>query len=171
MALTTVPGKLLTETGDFVFGNAAITTSLTANTLSHSGLAFTYGENIDQLIVFTRSLLLVSEWIDVNINSSALPSGSYMIQLYANDISAGGTNSEEYYTGTLSWYSGITNSPIALPTDEIVLHRAGGSVEGGLALRTFRSPNTDPDHLKLQIFANYENTSVSNYVFKFRRML
>lgn len=171
MALTTVPGKLLSDTGDFTFGNASVTTSLTANTLSHSGLSFTYGANIDQLTVFTRSLTLVTDWIDVGINSTDLPSGSYLLQLYANDVSSGGTNINEFYTGMMSWYSGVTDSPVALPTDEIVLHRAGGSVEGGIALRTYRSPIAEPDKLKLQIFANYGSSSVSNYVFKFRRML
>lgn len=171
MALTTVPGTLLSTTGNFTFGNANVTTFFSTNTLAHSGLSFTDGQNIDQLTTFTKSLTLTTDWQDVGIYASHLSNGTYAIQLYANDMAAGGTNINEYYSGILSWYSGTTNSPEALPTDEIVLHRAGGSVEGGLYLRTFRSPNTDPQALKLQIYANYGSVSASNYVFKFRRMI
>ena len=171
MSLTTVPGSLLTANGNFTFGNANVTTSLTATELKHSGLTFTYGNNIDQLTVFTRPLQLTTEWQDVGISQVDLATGSYAIQLYANDIAAGGTNNNEYYTGVLSWYNGTTDSPLALPTDEIPLHRAGGSVEGGLGLRTFRTPNASGLGLKLQIYSHYASLSVSNYVFKFRRLI
>ena len=166
MALTTVPGQLLSSTGDFTFANANITT-----TLVHHGLTFTDGQNIDQLTTVTSSLLLTHEWSDTGIHSNMLSNGTYALQLYANDVAAGGTNVNEYYSGMLSWYAGTTNSPEALPTDEIVLHRAGGSVEGGLYLRTYRSPNTEPLALRLQIYSNYASVSSSNYVFKFRRMI
>lgn len=171
MSLTRVPGPLLNTTGNFTFGNANVTANFTTSNLTHSGLTFTYGVNVDQITVFTKSLTLTTEWADVGINSTDLVTGMYAIQLYANDVSAGGTNINEYYAGMLSWYDGPTDSPIALPTDEIQLHRSGGSTEGGLGLRTFRSPTADPAHLKLQIYSNYGATSASNYVFKFRRMI
>jgi len=171
MALTTVPGVLLNPTANYDFGNAVVANAFSSNTVQHSGLIFTDGQNVDQLATFTRTMTLTTDWQDVGINAASLSSGTYAIQLYSNDVSAGGTNINEYYSGILSWYSGTTNSPVALPTDEIPLHRAGASVEGGLGLRTFRSPTADPDHLKLQIYSNYGSTGASNYVFKFRRLI
>jgi hypothetical protein len=171
MALTTVPGVLLNPTANYDFGNANVSNAFSSNTVQHSGLIFTDGQNIDQLTTFTRTLTLSTDWQDVGIKAGDLVSGTYAIQLYANDISAGGTNNNEYYSGTLSWFSGVTDSPVALPTDEIPLHRAGGSIEGGLGIRTFRSPSANPDHLRLQIYSNYNATGASNYVFKFRRLI
>lgn len=94
--------------------------------------------------------------------------GTYILQLYANDVGAGGSNNNEYYTGLMSWYSGTTNSSMELPTDEITLHRAGGSGNGDLFLRTYRS---NGGNLKLQIYSNEVTNSSSSYVFKFRRFI
>ena len=71
----------------------------------------------------------------------------------------------------MSWYSGDTDSALELPTDEIVLHRAGGSGDGALYLRTYRTPTIDINNLKLQIYSNTANASAANYVFKFRRII
>lgn len=91
--------------------------------------------------------------------------------MYANDISVGGANNKEYYSGIMSWFSGDTDSSVELPTDEIVLHRAGASSDAGMYLRTFRTENGNPDNLKLQIYSNTANPSAANYVFKFRRVI
>jgi hypothetical protein len=141
------------------------------NTVQHNGLAFTSGTNIDQLLTFTKSLTLTTDWQDTGIKNTDLATGSYIVQLYANDLSAGGTNINEYYSGTMSWYSGATDSSLELPTDEIVLHRAGGSGSAGLYLRTYRSPSNNADALKLQIYSNQANASSANYIFKFRRLI
>lgn len=142
-----------------------------AGTLTHTGLSPSIGTNLDQVLTWTKSLTLTTDWQDTGIRSTDLTTGTYLVQLYANDIGAGGTNNNEYYSGWLSWYEGNTDSAVTLPTDEIQLHRAGASGEGGLYLRTFRTMSSDPDNLKLQIYANYANTSSSNYVFKFRRII
>lgn len=121
-----------------------------------------------QLISISKSLTLTTDWQDTGISGTDLATGTYVIQLFANDAPGGGTNNNEYYSGTMSWYSGATNSSTEMPTDEILLHRAGGSGEGELYLRTYRTPG---GVLKLQVFANVANASASNYMFKFRRMI
>lgn len=141
------------------------------NLISHTGLVPTEGTNVDQLKTITKSLTLTTDWQDTGIKGTDLATGTYVVQLFANDLGSGGTNNNEYYSGTLSWYSGDTNSALELPTDEVVLHRAGASGDGALYLRTYRTPTADPDNLKLQIYSNTANASASNYVFKFRRMI
>lgn len=121
-----------------------------------------------EAITITKSLTLTTEWQDTGITGPDLASGSYMVQLYANDITAGGTNINEYYTGSMSWYSGATSSDTELPTDEIVLHRAGAGSDGALYLRTYRS---NGGFLRLQVYANQPNVSAANYVFKFKRLI
>jgi hypothetical protein len=139
--------------------------------LSHKGLVLTEGNKIDQVLSITKTLTLTTDWQDTGIDSTDLETGTYIVQLYANDTGSGGTNSNEYYSGTMSWYSGQTNSSLELPTDEIVLHRAGGSGDGAMYLRTYRTPLADPSDLKLQIYSNTASASSSNYVFKFRKMI
>jgi hypothetical protein len=129
------------------------------------------GTGIDQLLTITKTLTLSTDWQDTGIKSADLATGTYLVQLFANDVGSGGTNSNEYYSGTMSWYSGDTNSALEMPTDEITLHRAGGSGDGALYLRTYRTVSSNPDNLKLQIYSNTANASASNYVFKFRRMI
>jgi len=129
------------------------------------------GAAIDPLTTITKSLTLTTDWQNTGISYTDLSTGTYLVQLYANDTGAGGSNSNEYYSGTMSWYAGATNSSVELPTDEIPLHRAGQSSEGGLYLRTFRSTSESGANLKLQIYANMANSSASNYVFKFRKMI
>lgn len=138
-------------------------------TITHGGIVLTSGSNIDQLTTITKTLTLESDWIDTGISGTDLATGTYAVQLYANDISSGGSNNNEYYSGVMSWYAGGTSSSSELPTDEIVLHRAGASGDGSLYLRTFRS-NT-ASNLKLQIYSNQDNASSANYVFKFRRII
>jgi hypothetical protein len=120
---------------------------------------------------FTKSLTLSTDWQDTGIAYNDLATGTYLVQLYANDISSGGTNNNEYYSGVLSWYASSTSSSLEIPTDELVLHRAGGSGEGGLYLRTYRSSVVENTNLKLQIYSNTSNASSANYVFKFRKMI
>lgn len=139
-------------------------------TLTHGGLDFASGTAVDQLMTITKTLTLISDWSDTGISGEDLATGTYIVQLYANDTNAGGTNSNEYYTGIMGWYSGSTSSSAELPTDEIVLHRVGAGGEGALYLRTQRSNNNNGP-LKLQIYSNTDNASSSNYVFKFRRMI
>ncbi len=162
-----IADETLPLTGGTITGNVEIT-----GTFQHGGgLILSAGTAIDQVAIFTKALTLTTDWSDVGINNTDLETGTYVIQLYANDLSSGGTNNNEYYSGTMSWYSGSTNSALALPTDEIALHRAGASGEGSLYLRTYRTETADPLHLKLQMYSNTPTDSDSNYVFKFRRLV
>ena len=134
--------------------------------LSHKGLAITDGTEIDQLKTFTKTLTpTIDTWYDTGISGTDLASGIYIISFNVNDAAYGGTHYNETYTGTLSWYSGSTNSS---NSDEILLHRSGDNPGSGtIYLRTLRNVSGT---LKLQI---YSNSSVTNYpyVFKFRRFM
>lgn len=143
--------------------------SLFGGQITHSGLNPSTGTNIDQITTRTQNITLIQDWIDTGISDGDLATGTYFVQLYANDAGSGGSNVNEYYSGTLSWYAGSAASADSLPTDEIPLHRAGGGSNGGLYLRTYRPSTSGP--IKLQIFSNTANASASNYVFKFRRVI
>jgi len=134
--------------------------------LSHTGLAITSGNEIDQIKTISQSLTLTSNtWTDTNISGTSLTSGIYMFSVGVDDKDDGGTHYNETYTGTLSWYSGTTNSD---KSDEIQLHRSGKNPgTGTIYLRTIR---TSSSYLKLQI---YSDTSINGYtyVFKFRRFM
>lgn len=162
--------------GDLVFGELAINyadgklyyKSSDGNTVVYFQAANVSGGGLDQVTTITKALTLGTDWQDTGISGSDIVTGTYIVQLFANDSASGGTNSNEYYSGTLSWYSGTTTSSLEMPTDEIVLHRAGAGGEGALYLRTFRASTGG---LKLQIYSNTPNASAANYVFKFRRMI
>ena len=136
--------------------------------LSHNGLAITSGNEIDQIKTISSSLTLTSDtWTDTTISGTDLASGIYMFSVGVNDsVDAGGTHSNETYTGTLSWYSGTTNSD---KSDEIQLHRSGENPGSGtIYLRTTRTPSEGT--LKLQIYSDKSITNYS-YEFKFRRFM
>ncbi len=164
-------GGDLNVDGTFNAGTIAVDDIEISGTITHQGLVPSDGTNIDQIMTYTRSLRLLTDWQDVGINAGNLVTGTYIVQLYAHDTGAGGTNNNEYYSGIMSWYQGDTNSSEQMPTDEIPLHRAGGSSDGNLYLRTFRTASADPNNLKLQIYSNIEAASAANYVFKFRRVI
>ena len=132
---------------------------------------FLTSSGLDTITTITKSITMTTDWQDTGIKSTDLVTGTYIVQLIANDTGSGGTNNNEYYSGTMSWYSGDTNSALEMPTDEIPLHRAGGSGDGALYLRTYRTATANPDNLKLQIYSNTANASAANYVFKFRRII
>lgn len=122
-----------------------------------------------EIITFNKSLLLENNWIDTGISGTDLTTGTYVIQLYANDASSGGSNIKEYYSGIVSWFSGTTNSTVDMANDEIPLHRSGESSTPSIYLRTYRS--VLPNIIKLQIFSTVSNSSNSTYVFKFRKFI
>lgn len=161
--------------GDLAYGELAINYSdgklyfkTSNNSIAQFVSAGSEGVEVDQTKTITKAITLSTDWQDVGISGTDLATGTYVVQLYANDSSAGGLNSNEYYSGTMSWYSGTTFTSAELPSDEIPLHRAGASSDAGLYLRTYRTNNGT---LKLQIYSNYANASSSNYVFKFRRLI
>ena len=161
--------------GDLAYGELAINYAdgklyfkTSTNAIAEFVSSTSEGLSIDQVKTITKSLTLTTDWQDTGISGTDLATGTYVMQLFANDSSAGGYNSNEYYSGTISWYSGTTFTSVELPSDEITLHRAGASSDAGLYLRTYRTNNGT---LKLQIYSNYANASSSNYVFKFRRLI
>jgi hypothetical protein len=164
-------GNQVLHAGNYTSYALPLTGGTLTGTLSHTGLVSTDGTNVDQTKTITKSITMTTDWQDTGIKSTDLATGTYVVQLIANDTGSGGTNNNEYYSGTMSWYSGDTNSALEMPTDEIVLHRAGGSGDGALYLRTYRTPTANPDNLKLQIYSNTANASAANYVFKFRRII
>jgi hypothetical protein len=139
------------------------------NTVSHSGLIMTQGTNVDQYYELNINLQITDEWQDTPIKSTALPTGTYIVQVFANDNTVGGQHYNETYSGLMSWYSSDTDSTIF---DEIVLHRAGrGPGSGVLFLRVQRTETSNSDDLKLQISGTIQTSSAVLYTFKFRRML
>ncbi|NDG29662.1 hypothetical protein EB118_06160 [bacterium] len=145
------------------------TSNVTFNTVQHSGLVMTQGTNIDQYYELNINMQITDEWQDTPIKSTALPTGTYIVQVFANDNSVGGQHYNETYSGLMSWYSSDTDSTIF---DEIVLHRAGrGPGSGVLFLRVQRTETSNSDDLKLQISGTIQTASSVLYTFKFRRML
>lgn len=122
----------------------------------------------DPITTITTSLVLSTEWENTGISGQDLETGTYAVQIYANDISNGGSNSNEYYSGIMSWYAGDTNG---VESDEIALHRAGASADGNLYLRTKRTLFSDPLDLILEVRSNIPTVSSNNYVFRFRRLI
>lgn len=150
----------ITLTGD-VSGNVSIDGSNNVSIEVQSNTP-----QVGEIITITKSLTLDDDWQDVGISGTDLETGSYVIQLFANDAGAGGLNTNEYYTGYMSWFSGSTTESLELPNDEIVLHRAGGGSDAGLYIRTLRT-----NELRMQIYSNVANVNDANYVFKFRKMI
>lgn len=115
------------------------------------------------LTTITKNLNISTTWIDTGISGTDLATGSYMIQLSGMASSTGFWY--EIFTGTMSWYSGSTNST---DTDEILLHKAGhASNNKAIYLRTVRQASGS---MKLQIASSHA-LGASNYTFKFRNLI
>jgi hypothetical protein len=138
-------------------------------TIQHNGLVMSSGTNVDQLYTVADTLTLTTSWQDTSINAAELSTGSYVVQVYADDHGVNGTQYSTYYTGMMSWFATNTNET---SSDEIVLHRAGhASNSGVLFLRVLRTSGPDTADLKLQIAGNTNNSGTSTYTFKFRRLI
>jgi hypothetical protein len=160
----------VTNNGNSTSNAISITNSGTALTVTgkvtHGGLIPTAGTNIDQIYTTTKSLTLTPSWQATGISGTALTTGSYMVQIIANDLASGGEQVNTYYTGAMSWYSGATGET---SYNEIVLHRAGGAQgRGNIFLRVAEAATGT---LSMQIAGTTTNTGVSNYIFSFRRMI
>lgn len=113
--------------------------------------------------VITKNLNIGSSWVDTGITGTNLGTGSYMVQISGMATTTGLWY--EIFTGTMSWYSGATNST---DTDEILLHKAGhASTNRTLYLRTIR---VSSGTMKLQIASN-ATLGASDYTFKFRKLI
>ena len=151
----------------YVGGNATVNGNETVNgTLTHNGLVMTAGGNVDQIYSSTRLLTLTTDWQATGISGSALTTGSYIVQILANDTVTGGGEVNTYYTGVMSWYGGQTGEN---SYNEIVLHRAGAAEgAGNIFLRVYE---VNGGTLSLQIAGTTNNIGASNYTFSFRRMI
>jgi hypothetical protein len=166
-----INGTLFDGTADIIteFWGTARNFTIGSTTISVDGSGdyeWSLGDLGSETITIEKTLTLQNIWQDTGISGEDLETGAYTIQLYANDIDTGGFNNNEFYTGTMSWFSGPTSESLETPNDEIVLHRAGGGSDAGIFLRTLRSNN-----LKLQIFSNIENTNPSEYSFRFKKLI
>ena len=81
--------------------------------VQHTGLTMTSGTDIDQLYTATATLSISTSWQDTGVNGSELSTGTYIVQLYANDHGSGGGHYTEIYSGVMSWYGGNTNNASA----------------------------------------------------------
>ena len=160
-ATSTATGALQVAGGAGIGGNAYI-----GGTITHGGLVPTAGTAIDQIYTTTKSLTLTNAWQDTGIASTDLATGSYMVQVTANDSGVGGGQTSMYYTGVMSWYSGSTSENAY---SEIVLHRAGATATAGTVF--LRVAEVNAGTLKLQISGTTINSGASNYAFSFRRMI
>jgi hypothetical protein len=151
-------------------GNTAPTEKLRVEgTLSHLGLVPSTGTGIDQIFTATPSITLNTTWQSTGVTSTNLANGTYVVQLLANDIAAGGTANNEYYSGMMSWYSADTNSTVL---DEIPLHRAGVSgSNNAIFLATQRTATANTSDLLLMISSAANNSGASTYTIKLRRMI
>lgn len=146
------------------------------DTYSNTWVAGTYSSetgiitlNQDGVYESVAILTLSEDWQDTPIKAAFIPTGTYIVQVIANDSSVGGGHTQEYYSGVMSWYSSDTDSGTA---DEIALHRAGaGPGNGTIFLRIQRTLTANSDDLKLQIAGTTTNSGTSSYSFKFRRLL
>ena len=165
-------------------GLTSISTLLNSNVTSVSGSSGSCTGNAATATAFSTTLglttvsmtfqLAANTWTDTGINSSDLATGTYAMQVFVDDHNAGGLHFDEYYSATISWYGGITNST---NHDEIVTHNAGhASNSSHLQFRTLRHTNPG-DNLMLQVKQNFAHSLALNgtngktMTFKFRRLI
>jgi hypothetical protein len=105
-------------------------------------------------------------------NDIITATGTYSIQVFVDDNGVGGTQYDEYYSGTMSWFATGTNDAGGGAISEIVLHRAGHAANTGVIyLRTRETTNAETNKLKLEVMSNKTYTGASNLVFKFVRLI
>lgn len=140
---------------------------LQASQLFRSDL--TTGDSVLGLATISKSIRVLTSWVDTGIKAADLADGTYAFELIANDSAVGGGHSNTTYSGMLHWFSADTNATHA---DEIILHRSGvSSGANNLYLRTLHTVTADANNLKLQIAADAAASSASTYTFKFRRLI
>ncbi len=155
--------------GVATFDNILVTGTVTAGTITHSGLILTSGTAIDQLLTLNISLTLTDQWQDTGINTNTLATGTYFVQMLVNNASVGGISVTEYYSGMMSWFSFDTDDTVE---DEIILHRAGNKAGSNrVYLKTTRTLSANSQDLKLQISSLHNDSGSANIQFKFRRMI
>jgi hypothetical protein len=92
-----------------------------------------------------------------------------MVQMYVSDFGVGGGHYTVTYQGTMQWYQDATNQSGEAAASEIFLQRMGHAANASiLYLRTLETTSATGSQLgRLQIKANYSNTSNQTIAFKF----
>ena len=148
-----------------------------AGRVTHNGIELTSGFAVDQIKEFPMTFQLAANtWTDTGIDGADLSTGTYAMQVYVSDFEVGGRHYYEYYSATISWYGGATNSTVV---DEIPVHRAGHAPNtGDIQFRTQRASGSDSHDLMLQVKTNRTYTGALDndhggkiMRFKFRRLM
>lgn len=157
-------GAVTWTLADIGAASTAVATSSSNGLMSSTDKAKV--DTIGDIVSYTKSIMLTTEWQDFGVSGTDLETGSYMIQI--GSTSAAITSQyNEIYTGTMSWYNGATNST---DYDEILLHKAGHASNNRMIyLRTIRSVSSG--RLRLQIAFNATTTSATNITISFRKMM
>lgn len=144
--------------------------------IKHTGLTMTSGTDVDQVYSVNATYQLsANTWTDTGINGSELATGTYAIQLFVDDHSAGGGHYDVVYSGMMSWYGSNTNNG---NFDEIVLHRVGHATNSSIVqLRTLMHVGAG-DNVMLQVKQNFSHSTTMSgttdgrrHNFKFRRLI
>jgi hypothetical protein len=108
-------------------------------------------------------------WVDIfSAANNILTTGTWMVQMYISDWAQGGQHYTYTYTGTMQWYQETVNQAGEAAASEIYLHRMGHAANASaLYLRTTEMTAASGGIGKLQIKANYSNTSNTTINFKF----
>jgi hypothetical protein len=109
-------------------------------------------------------------WVDIFSKSdNILTTGTWMVQMFVNDFGVGGGHYTVTYQGTMQWYQDSTNQSGEAAASEIFLQRMGHAANASiLYLRTLETTSATGSQLgRLQIKANYSNTSNQTIAFKF----
>jgi hypothetical protein len=108
-------------------------------------------------------------WVDIfSAANNILTTGTWMVQMYISDWAQGGQHYTYTYAGTMQWYQETVNQGGESAASEIYLHRMGHAANANvLYLRTTEMTAGSGGIGKLQIKANYSNTSNTTINFKF----
>jgi len=159
-------GSMLISNGTTATYSNTVSSLVVSGTVRHNGLVPTAGTSIDQIYTTSTSLTLSTSWQNIGVTANQLAAGTYLVQVLANDVVAGGGQVNTYYSGVMSWWNGATTEN---SFDELALHRAGSaSSTGSIYLQVLRSSS---GYLNLQMAGNTNNIIPSTYNFSFRRMI
>lgn len=157
-------GQILSSTGsgtDWVDSPTATATSV-AQLLPSATVTYNWvGQVID------------GTWVDIFTRANnVLTTGVWIVTMYIYDAGQGGNHYTYRYSGTMTWYQGGTNQTGLPAASEIALHRMGHAANNCiLYLRTTEEAASDGGNGKLQINANYSNSSNTTITFTFVKII
>lgn len=140
-------------------GNFTVGRGLTVTNSVNIGGSVTVGSGFGKKYTFVKTITPTTEWQDVGINGSVIPSGAYIIHLTGIQNGSKTWQHDNQYAGIMSWFSGNTNSG---DTVEIPLHQTGHANNGELIyLRTIASWS-NAGGMRLQIKSSVDHSSASD---------